>query len=815
MPTRKQVEDWKLGKLSEWAGEIEQDTQHYDSQLGLITNQFADVAWSGKAKDAAADRFTEERDQARRLGLEITDVVNALRAADTRLTIERQTLLNRVTDAEKDTESPLQLAVGDNWAISTKTAIANGKVPTDDVNKAKARITHHQGLINTAYYALTAAVSEVTAAITSASQEVRVRGDQLARGIDVAADDFSDSAQLGAEDGKALSEAIKPNGEIDEAALDRIASQLPTGMLSEKDLKTLADGGDVSTLPQSVQDYYKEFYKSAGKDGILALNERLLKQEEAGNPLAAGRRDALANGLLVVSNEKIGTGRNPDGTLKSAGTYENVPKSVRGLIETRFPLPDDADPSQPNYRAYRGTDESARLGEIASLSSLLGEASPGYQPGTKMGTELIQQSSYLMGDAKDDLKGTNYIGDVKASMEPTAARLVDIGGRNEESAYQILTGDGMPEDYDPQKVAGPLLSNDWSDIDKGRSTSQLLDWIGPDSQSADEQQADRAQAALKALPNVLVPLDDSNLPSGFGDMNENFVKNPELASALSKALQPNLTAFGDPNNADGFYSTHLEPQEGMPDRARFGVVDADRLLMLANASEEGRLGLQTALNLHQTEMITKALGGDPDHNANVGKHLGNLTGRIDTGMNNALLFQEGQKIISENERLQSTYEMKKGGAEIASELLAEAIPIKRGGPIGEMVGQMVIGKASEALIDQYIKEPELKSIPIKDWEALQTAGINNLKSRMLNAEWMATGNLPPGLVDQSGRPVGWTPELASSLETSATNLFVDRGLSPVVNNFGNAYASQLRDLWTSQAQIDAFLAGAMVPGAAK
>src|SRR5690242_17872086 len=102
MPTRAEVGRWQLGKLSEWAGELEQATQYYESQLGQMLGQFTDTAWSGRAKDAAYDRFAEERDQGRRLSQEILDVASALRAADTRLGSERDVLLGRVADAESD-----------------------------------------------------------------------------------------------------------------------------------------------------------------------------------------------------------------------------------------------------------------------------------------------------------------------------------------------------------------------------------------------------------------------------------------------------------------------------------------------------------------------------------------------------------------------------------------------------------------------------------------------------------------------------------------------------------------------------------------
>ncbi|WP_431969585.1 hypothetical protein [Nocardia sp. bgisy134] len=813
MPTRTQVNDWQLGKLSEWAGELEKSTQLYEAQLGRMLVHFTNTAWSGKAKDAASDRFSEEHDQGRRLTQEILDVATALRAADARLAVERNALLGRVADAEADTTSPLTLRVADNWVVES-TLVFVGNVSEEDLVKVRERIDHHQGLINAAYYSLVNAASEAATSVTAASQEIRVRGDQLANGIDAPATDFSEAGRLGAEDGKAVADALNPNGTVDRAVLDRIASQLPAGILSENDLKILAEGGEVSTLPASVQDYYREFYQNAGKDGLLAMNEHLRKQEEPGNPLAAGRRDALANGLLVVSNEKIGTGRNPDGTLRSPGGYENVPKPVRDLIETRFPVSenDDADPRN-GPRPYRQPAESARLGEIASLSDLLGQSNPGYQPGTKMGTEMIEQSAYLMSDVKDDLKGVPYVGDVSKQFESTAARLVDVGGRNEESAYQILTGDGMPDDYKPEKAVSALLGNDWSNVDQGHGASQLLDWIGTDSHSTDELQADRARAALEQLPGLLAPEENNVLTEDFREYNENFAKNPELATALSKALQGNLGALGDINNPNGYSITDVVPEAGAPDRVTLQASEADRLLMLANQSEEGRVGLQTAVNLMQQEMINNALSGDSSYNQQVGTYLGTLSGRVDAGMNNALLYQEHMRILDENGRLASSYESKMKGAEIASELIQEAIPFRRLGPAGEIAGPIAVGEAADALINSVIKEPDYKAVAVQNWEDLRNTQVENMKSQILSAEWQATGTLPPGLLGQDGRPLPWTALTASS-QAQANEIFQDRGFSFFDDAFALSYGEQAEDkFFTGEDVLNSFLDGKYTPGA--
>ncbi|MGW6423300.1 hypothetical protein ACWF82_11550 [Nocardia sp. NPDC055053] len=56
MPTRTELDKWDISKLRVWAGEIRGDSVYYEAQLHRMNTHFADIQWSGKAKDAAGDR---------------------------------------------------------------------------------------------------------------------------------------------------------------------------------------------------------------------------------------------------------------------------------------------------------------------------------------------------------------------------------------------------------------------------------------------------------------------------------------------------------------------------------------------------------------------------------------------------------------------------------------------------------------------------------------------------------------------------------------------------------------------------------------
>ncbi len=376
MPLRPDVETWNTGALAEWAGQIDTATATYETQLGRMVSRFTDTTWKGVARDAAYDKFSEENTEGRKLSQEIRTATDALRAASGRLADEKRTLLAKVSDAEGDTEAPLGLVVNERWVVQTKQVILSGKMIADDLKKTKDRIDHHQGLINSAYYSLAQAISEASTALTDAAQNIRDRGDLLGNGIDAPVS-ATDSAKFGQEDGKAVHDAFHPDGTVDKAKLDEIAAHLPEGILTEQDLQDLANGKDVATLPASTQEYYREFYQSAGKDGILAMNDYLKTQEDSGNTVAATRRDALANGLMVVSNEHIGTGRNTDGTLKSPGSYKQLPEDLQKLVSTRVGGPDanaKTFPTCPPDTMERGQDrflnETKRFGDLIKQANL-------------------------------------------------------------------------------------------------------------------------------------------------------------------------------------------------------------------------------------------------------------------------------------------------------------------------------------------------------------------------------------------------------------------------------------------------------------
>ncbi|WP_280319353.1 hypothetical protein [Nocardia wallacei] len=725
MPTRGEAEKWDTGRLSAWATEIEVAIGAYETQLGRMVGQFQGTPWSGTARDAAYNRLSAEYTEGRKLSEEVRAVAAALRGAASRLADERRIVLGKVTDAENDTESPLPLQVTDRWEVQTRQAVLRGNITRADLQKVKDRVDHHQGLINAAYYSFAGAISDVSTAVTAAAEQVRTRGDLIGNGIDAAVVP-ADTGKLGYEDGKAVRDAVHPDGTIDTAKLDEIAGHLPQGMLSEQDLRDLADGKEVSTVPASTQQYYRAFYQGAGKEGLLTLSEHLEGQEQAGNPLAAGRRDALANGLMLVSNERVGTGRNPDGTLQSPGSYQQLPEDLRKVISTRVGGPDGNSqfyPSSPpeNELAaqHRFFDDSRRL------SDLLGEADPGYEPGTEFSRELTRQAAHLGWASGLGGPGVPGMPD-KSDTESIMRDYLEVSGRNHAAMTQLLTGEDVPgcppveDGYDPKKVIQPLLQFDWEDSN-GKQPPQLFDWIGEDAvphpatdghPAVTQEQSRLAGHAASGLAAILTADVDGqksqigsfealmNMP---GHDNQSLGQvNPGLTRQLTGAMIPYLDAIS------------LAPQNSTPNFELRGNEDrnlqAVRLSTLFNTDHVASGAWNGAVTAKTNEYASHyaALGDLPSNDRD---KYANAVGRLVAYQDQGLRAEAFDRGLDGREAEEERAGKMKLGVDVASVMISDSVAGK------VPVAGTAIDVAGKIIADEI--KPDYQSIPEKQQNIVQ------------------------------------------------------------------------------------------------
>ncbi|WP_329414665.1 hypothetical protein OG563_18190 [Nocardia vinacea] len=760
MPTRDQVKQWNLGALRTWAMLLTTKNSDCLTYLDKTKTHFSDVHgdWSGAAYDAAYNRVLEDHEQGRKLTVEVGDLATVLPQAVTTLESYRNALLGKVADAEH-----AALTVDNSWRVSGTSE--------EDVNS-------HQGLINTAYFALDNAVSEVVRQITEQADIIRSAGDLLGSGLDVSAAE-DETGRLGQQDGKALADWTNtPESQRNPAVLDEIASKLPAQPLTEAELQTLANGGEVDSLPEEVQNYYREFYQSAGKDGVLALSEHLKEQEEAGNTVAAAQRDSLANGLAVISNEDIGTGRNADGKLVDAGSYQEVPADIRELIEARR-----SDDTWPGTEEHGPAWAKQRHHEQASqLADLFGETNPGYQPGTELGTQLYEKASDMV-SYSDGGRGLTSISE--SQYDGTAAGFAEFAGRNDDAAYKIWSGEGMHEGYDAKETVRSLTGYDWSESDNGRGAATLIDRITEESQlPADDLRGIRGRQSLAELGTMLAPEDDDKV---WDQSKESFANNPELATSVSKAMGANLDAVSTYGQANGF--TQSEVLDG---RVTLNAEEANRLLQLGSYSEEGRVNLTTAVEQHRIEELTRALGGDSGNvpNALAGSDAGTLSGRVDNAMWDALTDQDQKKGDEAENPQDALYKAKMLGASIAGQLADEGVGKIPGAETAAGLTGIEVGDTVEDKVQEWLGKPEYEYMERPSEAVLKAEATNSAHQAILNAAYEA-GQLPPRLQTNDGPIDIDAVHGDKNLNQIFTQFLSSHGLHQYVTDYGQSYAIDL------------------------
>ncbi|MGL4307075.1 MAG: hypothetical protein ACRCSF_13100, partial [Mycobacteriaceae bacterium] len=235
------------------------------------------------------------------------------------------------------------------------------------------------------------------------------------------------------------------NGLPSQADLSVITTRLSELHLTSDQLEALALGQEV-TLPQSQLDYLHQFYDSAGKDGLFRLSEELRAQEHAGSTTAAGARDALANNLLVLSNEDVTTASGMRGGMNQ------LPQDIQELVK---------DPQLAANDTYA---------HQVRFSQLLGEANPGYIGGQEFSTDVTRTAALLASTDVAEYRPSLASYDVDAfSYDRAAETLLDISSRNTDASLQILSGNGL-DNYSADDTVMKLLTHEWKD--EGESASK-------------------------------------------------------------------------------------------------------------------------------------------------------------------------------------------------------------------------------------------------------------------------------------------------------------------------------------------------------
>jgi len=307
-------------------------------------------------------------------------------------------------------------------------------------------------------------INEITNRLATFGGEFRTQGEWNAKSIDGAAD-----------------AALILSGEARIGDLRRIGQQL-----SSKSGVSL--------------EYLDDLFHGLGQESLFDLFETYKRWELRGDPDAARWADGLGNGLLTLSNPAYG------------GSWEMVPQDIRDTLADGHSLDTLDEDTVPTFQ------------RLDSLAAIIGEANPQYLPGPELGVELTLTAADIserkVSTLEDEHAWLNFLD------ESTAQTFIDIGLRNDEAAYWILTetgADGSPADFRRDEVLIPLMRRDWSD--DGAALARMTDWIAADAipedpgDPAEVTRAERAgQAAFGLAHTLSTTSSDWNSTNNFQEL---------------------------------------------------------------------------------------------------------------------------------------------------------------------------------------------------------------------------------------------------------------------------------------------------------
>ncbi|MEC3920187.1 TPR repeat region-containing protein [Nocardia sp. CDC160] len=815
-----EVEKWRVAALTDFANALASaNNDTFQVNIDKPKTFFTDLgsSWQGAAYNAAYDRVDADHTQARKVWTYIDDLITEIHSAASDVDSNRTVVLGKVGDARG-----AGLNVADNWVVCDKDGVSA------DTIKA------HQDAIDGALRPFYVAVANARTKIGAAAELVRSAGDLFGSDLDVN-DAPMQGGRLGAEDGKAVADAVK-NG--DSAKLDEISARLPTAVLTPEQKQALLEGKDVPSLSAEAQDYYKEFFANAGKDGLLGLNDRLEARATSGpghpaDTVAASQQQGLADGMLAVTNEHLGTGTGPDGKLVSPGSYTNLPSDIRQLISGRIFDKTDGQIAGPD-----GIVKDIRQRE--QLADLLSKASPDAVGGKTFSMEVARQGAslarYLNESEKPPFGGhlpPDFGPDDRGKIETAANRLLGVGERNHEADYQLLTGRDsatgarIPNDlsfgaggddfhpargnYDPKEFARDVFGHTWDD--HGRTAAGLFDWTADHSHDQDAV-GDLSRKMLTSLPGVFAPDHgkvDVQGTSFYNEISSDFAKNPELATGLSKVMGSNIDAFVNQDNpqtrvVSEWPAGHPGPND---QEAQLTRTDANRLLFLAAQSDKGRLVLETARQAYENAMLDQAFmhgGNNPgawlDQNA---PHLGQFDAQINDAQMNAMMYQDRNHVMGVNDHLQEMWKTKQEGFQLAKQAI-DAIPIP-GGKLASGVAGILRDQSIDSVISGLNPPPKFHMMEFESPGDASTKMQLKFEQQVLDSAFRTHHLTDPDLTS-GGHAVDIVENSGGGIQRSKVQFMIDNQLNGYVTQYGNDQSiGHIEDLFSNNDAVNRFLNG--------
>lgn len=566
IPRRSQLHVWNPRDLTLAGEEIGRTAEDTRSRAEDVYRVVADLGlhddWRGPSQAAAEQRANTERTEFRRLADDLEDLSTALVGGADRLGHARDYVATVIDKAATD-----GFTVSDDWQI-----VSQPKTMSD------AEAAEHADLME--YWR-----SQLDGALTELDNADRDMATAIRDALGAVAASAPASAGLSGHEGTALGEQVARGGsDIPQDVRDRVAREIAAAGLNPEQVKTLADGGKVTDVPQGTMDFLQQFYTAAGKDGFLALSEQY---SENGRTEAAS---ALSNGLAVVSNYNVGS------AAGDVGGRSHIPESLRGLFEG---------PVTSTGNLTKGANDSPQQSmvvnnghDLARFTKAFGLADPAVQQGSELSENLLSRAGEIASATNDKslLIGDSFDHNVlrRDGVDTLLQDMVGVGGRDHAAVHNILSGEGMPTDYNRDDVVMPLLQRDWAEGGE-RNVAGMFDWIADDARPSDPSdlgemfRSQQAGESAFGLAQILAAKDAEllDIPGMKGQAIGEV--NPEITQALGTSLAPyigNMVGVpGDFAGTSGFAS---------PTGGEFGLENAPRLFSVidSNADAAGYFNAQ-------------------------------------------------------------------------------------------------------------------------------------------------------------------------------------------------------------------------------
>ncbi len=608
IPRRSQLHVWNPRDLTLAGEEIGRTAEDTRGRADDVQRAVADLGrhddWRGPAQAAAEQRANSERTEIRRLADDLEDLSHALVGGADRLGHARDYVATVIDKAATD-----GFTVSDDWQIVSQ--------PT---TMSEAEAAEHAELME--YWR-----SQLGGALTELDNADRDMATAIRDALRAVAASAPATTGLSGHEGTALGEQVARGGsDIPQDVRDRVAREIAAAGLTPAQVQTLADGGKVTDRPQGSIDFLQQFYTAAGKDGFLALSEQY---SENGRTEAAS---ALSNGLAVVSNYNVGSASG------DVGGQSHIPESLRGLFEGPVTSTGNLtkgahDAPQPSVVVNNGDD-------LARFTKAFGLADPAVQQGSELSESLLSRAgeiasatndkSLLIGDSFDH----NALG--RDGVDTLLQDMVGVGGRDHVAVHNILSGEGMPADYNRDDVIMPLLQRDWADGGE-QNVAAMFDWIADDARPADPSdpgemfRSRQAGESAFGLAQILAAKDSEllDIPGTNGQAIGEV--NPDITQALGTTLAPYIgNMVGVPESFTGTNSF-----TGLTGHEYLRLEDAPRIFSVIDSNADGASYFNAhALGLSAQLEQAWAVDGQTPQNPHYqyGTWAGNLQGVVDKGL---------------------------------------------------------------------------------------------------------------------------------------------------------------------------------------